>query len=56
MLAGWPADANVIQKSVSFCEIMPVNIQHFGKVIQQTSVMCACKIDSLLDIYESDDL
>ena len=25
----------------------------FGKVGQQTSVMCACKIDSLLDIYES---
>ena len=50
------ADANVIQKSVSFCEIMLVNVQHFGNVGWQTSVVCACKIDSLLDIYESNDL
>ena len=28
MLAGHLADANVIQKSVSFCEIMLVNV-HF---------------------------
>ena len=28
----------------------------FSEVSQQTSVMCACKIDSLLNIYESSDL
>ena len=56
MLAGQLADANVIQKSVSFCEILLVNVQHFSKVGWQTSVMCACNIDSLLDIYELDDL
>ena len=56
MSASQPADANVIQKSASFCKILIVNIRYLGKVGQQTSVMCACKIDSLLDIYESDDL
>ena len=55
MLAGWLADANVVQKSF-FHEIMLVNIRHLRNVGQQTSVMCACKIDSLLDIYESNDL
>ena len=54
--ACWLADPNVIQKSDSFHEILLVNIWHFSKVGWQTSVMCACKIDSLLDIYESDDL